>query len=128
VEVRRILVSHRYLTYKYHLEPSKEKKGRIMKEHFLWNNWKRAEKGGLVCKDEELVEKQKKMFKLILKKFGETLLSGRNIINFSLPVIVFKKEYTYFDLGAILNLWQKVISIHLSLHRKQPVIPAPWNA
>ena len=32
------------------------------------------------------------MFKLIIKKFGETLLMGKNIINFSLPVVVFKKE------------------------------------
>lgn len=63
-----------------------------MKEHFLWSNWKRAEKGGLVCKNEELVERQKKMFKLVLKKFGETLIMGRNIINFSLPVVIFKKE------------------------------------
>lgn len=62
-----------------------------MKEHFLWSNWRRAENGGLVCKNQELVDKQKKMFKVAIKKFGETLLMGKNIINFSLPVIVFKK-------------------------------------
>jgi hypothetical protein len=91
-EVIHTTISNDYLRKHYILTPSREKQGKIIKEHFLWNNWKRADGGGLVCKNEELVDRQKKMFKLILKKFGETLLMGKNIINFSLPVVVFKKE------------------------------------
>lgn len=92
LEGKKTAFSNTFTRTTYQLTPSKHKRGKIMKEHFLWKHWKRAEKGGLVCKDEELVEKQKKMFKLVIKKFGETLLMGKNIINFSLPVIVFKKE------------------------------------
>lgn len=76
---------------RHQVEPSPQKEGVIMKDHFLWKNWKRSEDGGLVCRDEELVERQKKMARIVLAKFGETILKGKNIINFSLPVVVFKK-------------------------------------
>ena len=41
-----------------------------MSDHFLWKFWRRCEDGGLVCKDEELVERQKQMAKVVLAKFG----------------------------------------------------------
>lgn len=50
-EHKRVIVSNAYLKHHYPLGVVK-KKGKIMKEHFLWSNWKRAENGGLVCKNE----------------------------------------------------------------------------
>jgi len=44
------MIDKAYIKYKYPLGVV-NKKGKIMKEHFLWANWKRAEKGGLVCKN-----------------------------------------------------------------------------
>lgn len=64
-----------------------------MKEHFLYKEWERLPKGGLKCTNYDLVAFQKSLYKAVIKKFGENLLKGRNIINFSLPVVCFKKEY-----------------------------------
>jgi hypothetical protein len=41
-----------------------------MKYHFLWKYWKRNDDGGLICKDVELVDRQKKIAKIVLAKFG----------------------------------------------------------
>ena len=49
-EPKRLMIDKAYTKYKYPLGVV-NKKGKIMKEHFLWANWKRAEKGGLVCKN-----------------------------------------------------------------------------
>jgi len=38
------------------------------------------------------VERQKQVAKVVIAKFGENIIRGKNIINFSLPVVVFKKE------------------------------------
>jgi len=79
------------LKHRHKLEPEAIKKGIKMTEHFFWKNWRRDENGGLVCADLELVARQKEMSKIVLKKFGEQILKMKNIINFSLPVVVFKK-------------------------------------
>ena len=62
-----------------------------MTEHFLWKNWRRDENGGLVCANEEIATRQKEVAKIVLVKFGKQILKLKNIINFSLPVLIFKK-------------------------------------
>lgn len=41
----------------------------------------------------------------VLKKFAKNLLSGKSIMDISLPVTIFSEVYTIFNLGHTLNYW-----------------------
>lgn len=63
-----------------------------MTEHFLFNEWKVSKNGGVICTNETIIEEQKKVFKLILSRMGSNFFKHKSIMNFSLPVNVFRKE------------------------------------
>jgi len=45
----------------------------------------------MVALDKVLLEKQKQVYKFILRRLGSSLFNG-NALNFSLPVTVFRRE------------------------------------
>ena len=73
-----------------------ELKEKLIKEHFVFKEWRRAKSGGLVCSDMELIADQKKMIKKIISSIGNNIFkilrTGSGIINMCLPVTIFKKE------------------------------------
>lgn len=64
----------------------------MMTEHYLFKDWERKKEGGVVCKNDEIVNNQKKLFKDTISRLGSSFLKkGTGVLNISLPVIVFKK-------------------------------------
>lgn len=61
-------------------------------KHPIWNDedWKHdTKKGGLLFINQKKIDDQKGVIKFILSKVGKNLLSGRSILNISLPVDIF---------------------------------------
>ena len=59
--------------------------------HPLWRgDWKHDTKdGGLLFINEKKIEDQKGVLKFVLSKIGKNLLSGKSVLNISLPVDIF---------------------------------------
>lgn len=60
-------------------------------KHPLWtDDWRHdTKKGGLLFVNVKKMEDQKGVLKFILSKIGKNLLSGKSILNISLPVDIF---------------------------------------
>lgn len=72
----------------------------MMTEHYLFKDWSRRKDGGVLCKNEELVNNQKRLFKDLISRLGSNILKkGTGVLNISLPVIVFKKESHLFSIA-----------------------------
>jgi len=57
---------------------------------FNVKGWIRGASGGLTCADMEQLESQKGVFAHLIKSFGANLMSGKSVVNVSLPVRVFE--------------------------------------
>lgn len=68
------------------MKPSKNCPLKQLKSHFLFGDWQRGSKGGVILVNEEVNNKQKKIFRLLLARLGNSILSGNGIMNVSLPV------------------------------------------
>jgi hypothetical protein len=56
----------------------------------LWKGeWSVSEAGGLQYIDEDKMREQKKVLTFIIKRIGKNILSGKGILNISLPVDIF---------------------------------------
>jgi leucyl-tRNA synthetase len=64
----------------------------VLKVHYLFQDWDKAKQGGVICKNEAMINEQKKVFGYVIKSLGKNLFKSRNILNISLPVGIFKKE------------------------------------
>lgn len=54
------------------------------------NDWKQDTKnGGLLFINQKKIEDQKGVLKFILSKIGKNILSGKSVLNISLPVDIF---------------------------------------
>jgi hypothetical protein len=62
----------------------------LEKKHFIFEEWNRKSKGGLVCKDNTIINEQKKVANYILSTLGKRILEQKGILNLSLPVSIFK--------------------------------------
>ena len=61
--------------------------------HCLWkNDWKVSEKGELININEEKLKIQNSAFKLIVKKMGRNIFSGKGIMGMSLPIEIFAPQ------------------------------------
>lgn len=54
--------------------------------------WGICSTGGLNYIDEEKMNEQKKVLTFIIKRIGKNILSGKGILNISLPVDIFCRE------------------------------------
>ena len=60
-------------------------------DHPIWKGeWSHDSKnGGIIFINEEILNAQKGVLKFVLTKIGKNLLSGKSILNISLPVDIF---------------------------------------
>ena len=64
----------------------KEKDGK----HWLWNDeWNLTKEGEVININYEKIKVQSSVLKLVLKNIGKNLISGKNILNTSLPIQIF---------------------------------------
>ena len=91
-----IIVSTSFTKTRYQLAPVKDypiiyMESPIPNKHPLWtDDWKHdVKKGGLIFVNAKKMEDQKNVLKFILSKIGKNLLSGKSVLNISLPVDIF---------------------------------------
>jgi hypothetical protein len=65
-----------------------------VKGHPIWKGeWIHDDKfGAIIFVDHKKIEDQKGVLKFILTKIGKNLLSGKSVLNISLPVDIFSAE------------------------------------
>ena len=63
---------------------------KILKEHFLFGEWRRSSKGGVVCANEEVIKEQKRLAKLVITRIGNNIFKGNSCMNVSLPIQLFR--------------------------------------
>lgn len=65
-----------------------------MHGHHIWKgDWKHDDKvGGIIFINQKKIEDQKGVLKFILTKIGKNILSGKSVMNISLPVDIFTAE------------------------------------
>jgi hypothetical protein len=70
--------------------PKDKKQPILMKEpsgHVLWgNHWIINSSGDLVNMEKEKIKMQSSVLKLVLQRMGRNLLTGKSIMNTSLPI------------------------------------------
>jgi hypothetical protein len=93
---RTVMIPQDYLRAKHVSLPKPKGKGRLCKTvrgHHLWKGeWAVSEAGGLLYVDEEKMREQKKVLTFIIKRIGKNILSGKGVLNISLPVDIFCRE------------------------------------
>ena len=67
-------------------------KKELLTQHFLFSEWNRKFTGGIVCKDSNPINEQKKVCKHILTTMGKNVIQNKGLLNVSLPVNIFKAE------------------------------------
>lgn len=69
---------------------TKEKFQSIYPEHYVFNkDWVKMKDGGLSYHNKKNIDNQKKVAGYLLKKIGKNLLSGKSIMNISMPIDIF---------------------------------------
>lgn len=84
--------SIRAINKRYILHPvrTKEKFQSIYPEHYIFNkDWVKLKEGGLSYHNKKNVDNQKKVAGYLLKKIGKNLLTGKSIMNISMPIDIF---------------------------------------
>ena len=91
-----VIISNKFIKNKYPLLPVKDYpkiqiESTVPGKHPLWtDDWRHdTKKGGLLFVNAKKMEDQKGVLKFILSKIGKNLLSGKSILNISLPVDIF---------------------------------------
>jgi hypothetical protein len=84
-----------YLKVKPFDKPSSPAALKLLTEHFLFGEWRRSAKGGVVCADEEVIKEQKRILKLVFTRIGSNIFKGNSCMNVSLPIQLFRNEYIF---------------------------------
>ena len=88
-----VIIPTAHLTQRHELKvknKGKSKWGEVYRGHHLWRGeWAIAEGGGLNYVDQDKMREQKKVLTFIIKRIGRNILSGKGILNISLPVDIF---------------------------------------
>jgi len=89
-----VIISHKFIHTKYLCNPLLKSKPNFqdpIKGHPIWKGeWKRDEKTGpIIFIDQKKIEDQKGVLKFILSKIGKNIMSGKSVLNISLPVDIF---------------------------------------
>ena len=91
-----VIIPTLYLSNNHKLEPKVIVKRQFAEEyrgHHLWKGeWAAAETGGLLYIDKEKEKQQRGVLTFIIRRIGKNLLSGKGILNLSLPVDIFCRE------------------------------------
>ena len=84
--------SIRSITKHYITHPVKTKEifQKIYPEHYIFNkDWVKLKDGGLSYHNRKNIDNQKKVAGYLLRKIGKNLLTGRSIMNISMPIDIF---------------------------------------
>ena len=88
-----VIIPQNYLKKKLQVEPSskgKEVFAESFRGHHLWRGeWAVSETGGLAYVDKEKMKQQRGVLTFIIKRIGKNILSGKGVLNVSLPVDIF---------------------------------------
>ena len=79
-------MSSSYLKAKYSFIPTEKGLKKITKYHRLVLDWRKSPKGGMICKQPEVMQESKKFIKLVLTQLGSRIFKMKGISNFSLPI------------------------------------------
>lgn len=65
-----------------------------MKGHPIWKGeWIHDDKiGGIIFINKKIIDQQSSVLKFVIKKIGKNLISGKSVLNISLPVDIFLPE------------------------------------
>ena len=99
------IIPQKYINAKHSLKPSQKSKHSSIYPHYrghhLWKGeWAICPTGGLNYVDEQKMNEQKKVLTFIIKRIGRNILSGKGILNISLPVDIFCRESNIERLAA----------------------------
>jgi hypothetical protein len=90
------IISQNFVNTRYKLVPWDREtvyENNFVNHHIWRDEWKvDTESGGCWFINEQKMAEQRKVFSYILSKMGKNLLSGKGILNISLPVDVFSNE------------------------------------
>lgn len=64
------------------------------KDYFLKDVWEVSPNGSLKCINAKLLQVQSGVMSYVLKKFAKNFLTGRSILDISLPLSIFSELYT----------------------------------
>lgn len=78
--------------FRFIVDPLPKGEPKLIKQHYLFNDWRISKSGGLVCTNQEQINEQKKVFKWILSQLKKNVFKGKSILNISFPVSIFKDE------------------------------------
>lgn len=87
-----IMQDPHYLKTKAFTLPIPKETFKYLKEHYLFVEWRRSPKGGVVCINEEVIKEQNKILKLVITRIGRNIFKGNSIMNISLPIQLFRDE------------------------------------
>jgi len=94
-----VIVEEEYMWKKHQVfpEPADKKEFVFLKnpknEHPIWKgNWEFLEEGGFKFINKKQIEDQKNVLKFILSQVAKNLVSGKSILNISLPVDIFSSD------------------------------------
>ena len=65
--------------------------------------------GGLNYVDEEKMNEQKKVLTYIIKRIGKNILSGKGVLNISLPVDIFCRESNIERFAAMFSFFPMLL-------------------
>ena len=86
------LLPKNYLKIKPFLVPKPKGPSNLIKEHYMFVDWKKLSKGGVVCINQEHIDDQKKVFKTVIGQLGSRIAKMKGIMNISLPIFICKPE------------------------------------
>jgi hypothetical protein len=88
------VVDNSYVRKRFVTQPINKEEYRqweVVKGHAIWKgDWVHDEKNGaIIFVNQKKIEDQKGVLKFILTKIGKNILSGKSVLNISLPVDIF---------------------------------------
>jgi hypothetical protein len=106
-EAGNVIISQDFVRNKYTLSPLPKKETKFkasIKGHPIWEGkWVHDNKeGGIIFIDKKKMEDQKGVLKFILKRIGKNLITGKSILNISLPVDIFSPTSNLEQLASTL--------------------------
>ena len=92
-----IIISKSFIKNKYITQPLPKQPIAYLEAvdgHPIWKGeWKRDQKdGAIIFINQKKIEDQKGVLKFVLTKIGKNILSGKSVLNISLPVDIFSAQ------------------------------------
>jgi hypothetical protein len=104
-----VILPKDYLRKRHKMAPVKAEYKLIKRagwrNYFLKDLWEVTPNGELKCINTQLLKEQHGVMSYVLSKFAKNLLTGKSILNISLPVSVFSEMYYCMNVDPFWNYW-----------------------